>query len=142
MRLRDLEGDCFVSRPWYSQKSKSLAIFVSSSGKYYYFEHGSISGELRRNSSAYTYDDFYFSDKFGNKEIDMEKEELFGEMKFVVLTTKSGQLNGFTTEQEAFDFMENVLARNSRVQFTMFKAYQKFMPKPIILSENIIKLED
>ena len=144
MKLTEL-GVGVYSRP----KWKSLVVVKSNDGDYY-VDIGLEKGvkPLRSDSTAYKACDFEeFKDKYLLEVIYKQVKKFLGAKMFktseevkVVVVGSDGMCVGFVSEEEALEFIADRLEDNSKLEHTMFKPYQKVVPRKVDLSDLIVKL--
>jgi len=129
MKVIDLMSGQFCTRPnWGNKFSRGHLCIGNVNGIFYYFERGSLSQQVRPNSSAYSYADFTLCDQSAKpitkqKENKMDKTtlkllfELLGaseevkdatNSKFVGIITKDAEYTGYIycdSKEEASDVM-------------------------------------
>ena len=142
MRVTDVKPGEYISRDNWGN-TKQLAITRNNNFALVYINKGqetnpSIVGD---NSSAYGYDDFYSSDKYGNKlptqkETQMKQEEI----NFIVTNNKTTEIKVFKDELDRDDYIADMLDKHSRIRFYIFEPTMKVEPKAFNLSELFQKI--
>ena len=144
MKIKDLKSGEVVSRKhtdgsiW--GKCKGLTI-SNIRGKLFYQTNGVIESKVRSNSSAYSYNDFYFSDIYGNKLTIQEVPQMkYEETKVVVLREQGGTLVPFKSDDDAQQWIAKELDRDSTQKFTVWTTPSyEVRPKKVDLSDLIHK---
>jgi len=152
MKITDLQEGMFCTRDnWGQRGSRGLCIGIYG-GSLAYFNNGEFSSRVRRFSSAFSYDDFRLCNVRGedvlqagfNKQTAqiMPKENTmkYEDVKVVVITNKDKNPVPFANEEEALDWIADVLEDTPRTNFTMLKPYQEIKPKRMSLKDLITKI--
>ena len=142
MRVTDVKPGEYISRDNWGT-TKQLAITRNSSFNLVYINKGQDTNPsiVGYNSSAYGYDDFYLSDKYGNKltiqkEIQMKQEEI----NFIVTNNKTTEIKVFKDELDRDDYISDMLDKYPRIRFYIFEPTMKVEPKAFNLSELFQKI--
>ena len=129
MCIKDLlEGQWVTRDSWHKDKDLSITMIH---GELWYMECGVKSSKVKSSSTAHSYSDFYLCNK-GNV---MAMEEVK-----VIVGSGNGVIRVFNTEELALEYIADTLKDSPRTTFYMFKPYQMIKPKPVDLSELIVKL--
>ena len=144
MKLSSLK-DGVYSRP----KWRSLVVVKTNLGNYY-VDIGLENGvkPLRADSTAYKACDFEeLKDEYLLEIIYKQVKKFLGAKMFktgeevkVVVVGSDCMCVGFSSEEEALEFIADRLEDNSKLEHTMFKPYQKVVPRKVDLSDLIVKL--
>ncbi len=142
MRVTDVKPGEYISRDHWGT-TKQLAITRNSSFNLVYINKGQETNPsiVGYNSSAYGYDDFYLSDKYGNKlptqkETQMKQEEI----NFIVTNNKTAEIKTFKEVIDRDDYIADMLDRYPRIRFYIFEPTMKVEPKAFNLSELFQKI--
>lgn len=142
MRVTDVKPGEYISRDNWGT-NKQLAITRNDNFALVYINKGQETNPsiVGYNSSAYGYDDFYLSDKYGNKltkqkETQMKQEEI----SFIVTNNKTTEIKSFKDELDRDDYIADMLDKHSRIRFYIFEPTMKVEPKAFNLSELFQKI--
>lgn len=142
MKVTDVKPGEYISRDHWGA-TKQLALTRNSSFKLVYINKGQETNPsiVGYNSSAYGYDDFYLSDKYGNKlpiqkETQMKQEEI----NFIVTNNKTTEIKVFKDELDRDDYISDMLDKYPRIRFYIFEPTIKVEPKAFNLSELFQKI--
>ena len=142
MRVTDVKPGEYISRDHWGN-TKQLAITRNSSFNLVYINKGQDTNPsiVGYNSSAYGYNDFYLSDKYGNKlqtqkETQMKQEEI----NFIVTNNKTTEIKVFKDELDRDDYIADMLDKHSRIRFYIFEPTMKVEPKTFNLVELFQKI--
>ena len=144
MKLIELGVGVYSRHKW-----RSLVVVKSNDGDYY-VDIGLEEGvkPLRSDSTAYKACDFEeLKDKFLLDVLYKQVKKFLGVKMFknadeikVVVVGSDCSCGVFSSEEEALEFIADKLEDNSKLEHTMFKPYQKVVPKKVDLSDLIVKL--
>jgi len=131
MKIAEIkQGEYFSRDNWGT--SKQLAITLDKHFCLLYISGGleNNTKKVRANSSAYIYDDFYLSDKYGNKLLTQKEQQMKQEdIKFIVTNNKSNTVKCFQSEDDRDDYIEEQMDLHSRIKFVIFEPTYKVEPK-------------
>lgn len=142
MRIKELVDGMYATRKWYSRGRNNGKILCIGriDGALAYFEDGKLSSMVRPGSSSYNHSDFVICNVFGEplNSINEDKGSKMLVKIIVVCDTTSKvhkmgdvALRCFEKEEDALDFIQDVLECDGRAKFTMFKPYQVVeVPRP------------
>jgi len=108
--------------------AKGLVIYYGNEN--YHYNNGNTVGATLEDN-----DDFVQCDINGN-EIKGKVMTNFKEANVVVLTSNAN-ISWFETEEDAYEYIQDVLEEYPKVQFKLFKLYQEVKPKRIDISSLI-----
>ena len=144
MKLTSLKKGVYTRPKW-----RSLAVVKLNNGDYY-VDIGLENGvkPLRADSTAYKACDFEeLKDEYLLEIIYKQVKKFLGAKMFktgeevkVVVVGSDCMCVGFSSEEEALEFIADRLEDNSKLEHTMFKPYQKVVPRKVDLSDLIVKL--
>ena len=144
MKLTSLKEGVYTRPKW-----KSLVVVRINNGDYY-VDIGLEAGvkPLRPDSTAYKACDFEeLKDEHLLGIIYKQVKKFLGAKMFktseevkVVVVGSDGACAGFASEEEALEFVADRLEDNNKLEHTMFKPYQKVVPRKVDLSDLIVKL--
>ena len=144
MKLTSLKEGVYTRPKW-----RSLVV-VKFNNVDYYVDIGLEAGvkPLRPDSQSYKACDFEeLKDKYLLEVIYKQVKKFLGANMFkmseevkVVVVGSDGACAGFASEEEALEFIADRLEDNSKLEHTMFKPYQKVIPRKVDLSDLIVKL--
>ena len=142
MKVTDVKPGEYISRDNWGT-TKQLAITRNEHFNLVYVNTRRQTGHsiVRNNSSAYEYNDFYLSDKYGNKlpkqkETQMKQEEI----NFIVTNNKTTEIKVFKEAIDRDDYIADMLDKHSRIRFYIFEPTMKVEPKAFNLSELFQKI--
>jgi|LGOV01.1.fsa_nt_gb hypothetical protein len=158
MKIIELQEGMFCTRDnWGHRGSRGLCIGIYG-GKLSYFDNGEFSSVVRlgtgrySTSSAFNYDDFRLCtingrcphpDDFNKQTAKLMPKEntmKYEDVKVIVITNKDKNPIPFPNEEDALDWIADVLEDNPRTNFTMLKPYQEIKPKRMSLKDLITKI--
>ena len=152
MKILELQEGMYCTRDnWGHRGSQGLCIGLYG-GSLAYFDNGEFSSRVRKHSSAFSYNDFRLCtvkgrcphpDDFNKQTAQLMPKEntmKYEDVKIVVITNKDKNPVPFTTEEDALDWIADVLEDNPRTNFTMLKPYQEIKPKRMSLRDLITKI--
>lgn len=110
-------------------------------GELWYAKEYKLEKRLRKDSSAYYYDDFYLCDRFGKK---LNKEDLcmeYDNATVIVLSKFDNVIKSFSSEEEAHRWIIEKIKKDPVVNLKVWsKPDYEVKPKEIDISELIHKL--
>lgn len=119
---------------------KHLTITRSPNGDLWYYKNGSPESKLRKDSSAYNYDDFYLCDNLGNRLSYGQTPLTYQNTSVIVLKEKTGSIASFVSEEEAHNWIREELNRNNLLRFKVWVSPSyEIVPKKLNIQELIHK---
>ena len=143
-------GYGIYARPQWLARSKPLVAVHNKQGTYYVCPDDDTCCLIREASTAYKYDDFeqvryskLIEQVYGTiaKHLDgvyMVKNIL--DIKVVVMSS-NGVSAAFESEEEALNYIADIIEEDNKAQHIMLKPYQKVVPKRVDISKLIVKLD-
>ena len=143
-------GYGIYARPQWLKRSKPLVAVRNKQGTYYVCPDDDTCCLIRGESTAYKYDDF--------EQVSYSKliEQVYGtvakhldgvymvqnilDIKVVVMSSNSVSA-AFESEEEALNYIADIIEDDNKTQHIMLKPYKKAVPFKVNLSDLIVKLD-
>ena len=147
MRLITAKKDSYVVRG----SDLTIRIYISKTGQPFYIgKDNRIASRVNRESTAYNYSDYIYSDQYGNifshsmptgypttptkKETQMEYQKLE-----VIVENSDGGTSYYETDDAAQDAIAEVLEAHPRMKFKVFTVSYEVQPQKVDLKDLIKK---